>query len=86
MSDNLEVASYITETSMEVLFMAQGLDSTKSAARPSHEAIEQDTVATEVGDSEQKRLDHIGMEAAKRGSNRIISNEEKIPSSTIFSK
>ncbi len=66
--------------------MAQGLDSTKTAARPSHQAIEQDEVATEVGDSDQNRLDHIAMEAAKRSSNRIISNEEKIPSSTIFSK
>ncbi|MBB5058940.1 hypothetical protein HDF16_003663 [Granulicella aggregans] len=66
--------------------MAQGLDSTKSAARPSHEAIEQEADATELGNSEQKRIDHIGMEAAKRGNNRIMSNDEKIPSSTIFSK
>ena len=66
--------------------MAQGIDSTKSAARPSHEAIEQDEVATEAGDSDQHRLDHIAMEAAKRSSNRIISNDEKIPGSTVFSK
>ncbi len=66
--------------------MAQGLDSTKSGARPSHEAIEQETSATEVGESEQTRINHIGMEAAKRASNRIVSNEENIPSSTIFSK
>jgi len=66
--------------------MAQGLDSTKTAARPSHEAIEQEADATEVGNSDQTRLDHIAMEAAKRSSNRIMSNEERIPSSTIFSK
>jgi hypothetical protein len=66
--------------------MAHGIDSTKSAARPSHEAIEEDTVATEVGDSAHARLDHIAMEAAKRSSNRIVANEENIPSSTIFSK
>jgi ribonuclease HI len=66
--------------------MAQGIDSTKSAARPSHEAIEQETVATEAGESAQRRLDQIAMEAAKRSSNRIIANEENIPSSTIFSK
>lgn len=66
--------------------MALGINSTKNAARPSHEAIEQDEVATEVGQSDQHRLDHIAMEAAKRSSNRIIDNEEKIPGSTIFSK
>jgi hypothetical protein len=66
--------------------MAQGIDSTKSAARPSHEAVEAEADATEVGKSDQSRLDHIAMEAAKRSSNRIISDEEKIPGSTIFSK
>ncbi len=66
--------------------MAQGVDSSKSAARPSHEAIEQETDATEVGNSAQTRLDHIAMEAAKRSSNRIIGNEEEIPGSTVFSK
>jgi len=66
--------------------MAQGLDSTKMAARPSHEAIEQEADATELGEGEQSKIDHIAMEAARRSSNRIIANEEKIPSSTIFSK
>ena len=66
--------------------MAQGIDSTKSAARPSHEAIEQEADATEAGNSPQARVDHIAMEAAKRSSNRIVGNEESIPSSTIFSK
>ncbi len=66
--------------------MAQGIDSTKIASRPSHEAVEQETNATEVGRDAHKHLDHVAMEAAKRSSNRIVSNEEKIPSSTIFSK
>jgi hypothetical protein len=66
--------------------MAIGVDSTKSAARPSHEAIEQEAFATEVGRSDQARLDHIAMEAAKRSSNRIVNDEENIPGSTIFSK
>ncbi len=66
--------------------MAQGIDSTKSAARPSHEAIEQEADATEAGNSAQTRLDHIAMEAAKRGENRIIADDQNIPSSTIFSK
>ncbi len=66
--------------------MAQGLDSTKTGARPSHEAIEEETSATEVGKSEQEKLDHIGMESAKRAQNRIHSNDETTPGNSIFSK
>ena len=66
--------------------MAQGLDSTKTGARPSHEAIEEETTATEVGKSDEEKLDHLGMESAKRAQNRIHSNEEKTPGNSIFSK
>jgi hypothetical protein len=66
--------------------MAQGLDSTKTGARPSHEAIEEETTATEVGKSDEEKLDHVGMESAKRAQNRIHSNEEKTPGNSIFSK
>jgi hypothetical protein len=66
--------------------MAQGLDSTKSGARPSHEAIESETSATEVGKTDEKKLDHAGMESAKRAQNRIHSNEETTPGNSIFSK
>jgi hypothetical protein len=66
--------------------MAQGLDSTKMASRPSHEAIEQEADATEVGNTNRARLDHIAMEAAKRSSNRIVADQETVPGSTIFSK
>jgi hypothetical protein len=66
--------------------MAQGLDSTKTGARPSHEAIEEDTSATEVGKSDEEKLDHLGMESAKRAQNRIHSNEETTPGNSIFSK
>ena len=66
--------------------MAQGLDSTKSGARPSHEAIEEGATATEVGQTEEKKLDHIAMESAKRAQNRIHSNEETTPGNSIFSK
>jgi len=66
--------------------MAQGLDSTKTGARPSHEAIEEESTATEVGQSDEKKLDHIGMESAKRAQNRIHSNEETTPGNSIFSK
>lgn len=66
--------------------MAHGLDSTKTGARPSHEAIEEETTATEVGKSDEEKLNHVGMESAKRAQNRIHSNEEKTPGNSIFSK
>ncbi|MEI9977529.1 MAG: hypothetical protein WDN23_00765 [Edaphobacter sp.] len=66
--------------------MAQGLNSTKTAERPSHEAIEQNAPATEVGRSEQEKIDDLGMESAKRAGNRIHSNEETTPGNSIFSK
>lgn len=66
--------------------MAQGLDSTKTGARPSHEAIEEESSATEVGKSKEEKLDHVAMESAKRAQNRIHSNEETTPGNSIFSK
>jgi hypothetical protein len=66
--------------------MAKGLDSTKTGARPSHEAIEEETSATEVGKSDQEKMDHAAMESAKRAQNRIHSNEETTPGNSIFSK
>jgi hypothetical protein len=66
--------------------MAQGLDSTKTGARPSHDAIEEGSTATEVGKTDEQKLDHIAMESAKRAENRIHSNEERTPGNSIFSK
>lgn len=66
--------------------MAQGLNSTKTPARPSHEAIESNVDATDVEKSEQHKMDKIAMESAKRGENRLISNEETTRSNSIFSK
>jgi hypothetical protein len=66
--------------------MAQGLDSTKTGARPSHEAIEEGSTATEVGKSEQQKMDHVAMESAKRAQNRIHADEETTPGNSIFSK
>ena len=67
--------------------MAQGLDSSKMASRPSHEAVE---VAGEdsIDDfkSDEKKMDNVAMRGAKRAQNRIIANQEEIPGSTIFSK
>jgi hypothetical protein len=68
--------------------MAHGLDSTKSGARPSHEAIEgrgsEDDI--EAGKTDERKLDDLAMRAAKRAQNRLLDNEENIPGSTIFSK
>lgn len=66
--------------------MAQGLDSTKTPARPSHEAIESDEESLTGEESTQRKLDHIAMESAKRAENRIHSNEEVTRKESIFSK
>jgi len=66
--------------------MAQGLNSTKSAARPAHEAIEQNADATVAGKTERQKMDKIAMEAAKRAENRIHSEEEKNPEDSMFTK
>ena len=67
--------------------MAQGINATKTAARPSHEAIENKPGSvTNVGKTEEQKMDKIAMESAKRASNRIHSNEETTPGNTIFSK
>jgi len=66
--------------------MAIGVNSSKTGARPAHEAIESNADATMVGKSEQKKMDHAAMESAKRAENRIHQNEEKTPGNKIFSK
>ncbi|MBB5339363.1 hypothetical protein [Tunturiibacter gelidoferens] len=66
--------------------MAQGMNSSKTGARPSHEAIESNASATEVGKTKQEKMDHAAMQSAKRAENRIHSNEETTPANSIFSK
>lgn len=61
--------------------MEQGINSSKTPARPSHEAIE-----TGENDTEQQKIDRIAMESAKRGENRIHSDETNIPGSSEFTK
>ena len=65
--------------------MAAGLDSTKTADRPSHEAIENDGGDATEGTPEQ-RLDREAMESAKRAQNRIHADETKNPGTSIFTK
>jgi hypothetical protein len=67
--------------------MAQGINATKTGARPSHEAIENKPGSvTNVGKTEQKKMDKVAMQGAKRAENRIHANEEKTPGNSIFSK
>ncbi len=67
--------------------MASGLDSTKTPARPSHEAIESSGGnATDAADSPRKRLDHEAMESAKRAQNRMHDDEGKNPGNQEFTK
>ena len=66
--------------------MAQGVDATKAPSRPSHEAIEEGSTATDIGKTKEEKMDHVAMESAKRAQNRIHSNEETTPGNSIFSK
>jgi hypothetical protein len=67
--------------------MAIGLDSTKSGARSSHEAIESTGGnATGVAETPLERVDHEAMESAKRAQNRVHDNETKNPGNSIFTK
>jgi hypothetical protein len=65
--------------------MATGLDSTKTADRPSHEAIESTGGEATEGTTEQ-RLDREAMESAKRAQNRIHDDEDNNPGTSIFTK
>jgi hypothetical protein len=68
--------------------MAHGLDSTKSAARPAHEAIEGRGSGDELTDhkSDHEKLDVKAMRGAKRAQNRILNDEGNVPGSTEFTK
>jgi hypothetical protein len=67
--------------------MASGLDSTKTPARPSHEAIESTGGnATDAAESPRRRLDQEAMESAKRAQNRIHDDEQKNPGNSEFTK
>lgn len=76
------IGSYLQEVSMSDTTNLN-LDSTKSAARPSHEAIESHT--GEIPNTEQEKVDQVAMDGAKRAQNRIHSEEQKNPEDTIFS-
>ena len=66
--------------------MASGLDSTKTGARPSHEAVESTGGNATTAESPRKHMDHAAMESAKRAQNRLHDNETKDPGSSEFTK
>jgi len=67
--------------------MAQGVNATKTAARPSHEALENKPgSATKIGMTEEEKIDHTALESAKRANNRIKGNEDSTPGNGIFTK
>lgn len=72
-------------TVAEVTPMAAGLDSTKTADRPSHEAVES-TGGEAVDSTPAQRLDHEAMESARRAQNRIHDDETRNPGTSIFTK
>ncbi len=58
------------------------LNSTKSAARPSHEAIEGLTGNA----TDESKMDRIADESAQRSTNRIHAEEQRNPEDTLFTK
>ncbi len=65
----------------------QDLNSTKSSFSPAHQHLEPNSPeATSTTQSTEERLDSLGMESARRASNRLHKNEENIPTETIFTK
>jgi hypothetical protein len=67
--------------------LSKDLNATKTASLPSHEHLLSDTPdATELGKTEEERMDKLAMESARRGQNRVHANEGKIPGSEIFTK
>jgi hypothetical protein len=67
--------------------MAQGLNSTKTPARPSHEAVEMTGgEATGITETPLEHVDHAAMESAKRAQNRIHDDEGKVPGTQLFTK
>jgi hypothetical protein len=66
--------------------MERDINSSKTQARPSHEALEEHAPATQAGKSEQQRIDQAALEAARRSTHRIQADEETLPGSSIISK
>jgi hypothetical protein len=65
----------------------QDLNSTKKPFSPAHQHLEPNSPeAVNTTKSTEEKLDHIGMESARRAGNRFRKNDERIPTDTIFTK
>jgi hypothetical protein len=67
--------------------MAHGLNSSKTPARPSRQAIETASESSiDAFKNQHRKVSNLAMRFARRAQNRILDNEERLPGSTIFSK
>lgn len=67
--------------------MAHGFNSTKTPARPAHQAIEKASeTSIDEFKTKQHKIDNIAMRGARRAQNRLLDNEQNIPGNTIFCK
>jgi hypothetical protein len=67
--------------------MAHGFNSTKTPARPAHQAIEKASeTSIDEFKTKQHKIDNMAMRGARRAQNRLLYNEGNIPGSTLFSK
>ena len=65
----------------------QDLNSTKTPFSPAHQHLEQNSPeADKTTKSKEEKLDHVGMESARRAGNRYRKNDERIPTETTFTK
>ena len=67
--------------------MAHGFNSTKSFARPAHQALE---IASETEidcfKDEKRRIRNLALRLARRAQNRLLDNEGKLPGTTLIYK
>jgi hypothetical protein len=67
--------------------MGTGVNATKTASRPSHEAIESTGGNPITGArTPRERMDQAAMESAKRAQNREHENETRNPGTSVFTK
>lgn len=67
--------------------MTHGFNSSKTPARPAHQAIEKASDdSINAFKSRQQKLANLALRGARRAQNRLLDNEERIPGSTLFSK
>jgi hypothetical protein len=65
----------------------QDLSVAKSPTSKAHLHLQSDsTEVITTNQSEEEKLNRLGMESARRASNRFAKNSERIPTDTMFTK